>query len=560
MHTEKGILKCPTGIEGLDEITCGGLPRGRASLVCGAAGCGKTMLAMQFLINGAVRYDEPGVFMCFEETEGELTANFASLGADFAALVAADKLRLDYVRLERSEISETGEYDLEGLFVRLDYAIRSIGAKRVAIDTIEVLFSGLSDVGILRAELRRLFHWLKDRGVTAVVTAERSGGMLTRHGIEEYVSDCVLVLDHKVAEQISTRRLRVLKYRGSTHGTNEYPFLIDEQGFNVMPITSVGLDAPAPANRISSGSERLDHMLGGGGYYAGSSILISGTAGTGKTTLAALAVDAACRRGDKCLFFAFEESPQQIGRNLRSVGLDLGRLADAGLLEFSAMRPTLHGLEMHLVAMYKKINAVNPKLVVIDPVSSLTAVGNSLDVKIMLTRLMDFLKNKGVTLLLLNLSGPDRREETELGISSLADTWIALRDIELGGERNRGLYILKSRGMAHSNQIREFVLSDKGIELLDVYTGAEGALTGTARYTQEAKEAAERALREEEIARKRREIDHRRQKLAAAVAELEAAFEIEKGELEKLIAEEETQLQTVSRHRSHLATMRKADK
>ncbi|MDT8900170.1 circadian clock protein KaiC [Anaeroselena agilis] len=559
IRTTESIRKCPTGIQGLDEITCGGLPRGRTSLVCGAAGCGKTMLAMQFLVNGSVLYGEPGVFMSFEENEQELAANFASLGADLEALTKADKLRLDYVRLERSEISETGDYDLEGLFVRLDYAIKAVGAKRVVLDTIEALFAGLDNANILRAELRRLFRWLKDRGMTAVVTAEKGDGALTRHGIEEYVSDCVLVLDHRAAERISTRHLRVLKYRGSSHGTNEYPFLIDEQGISVMPVTSVGLDAPARTGKISSGVERLDKMLGGEGYYEGSSILISGTAGTGKTTLAAYAVDAACRRGEKCVYFAFEESPGQIERNLRSVGLDLRRWVDGGLLKFAAARPTFHGLEMHLVSMYKKIEAVNPGMVVVDPISNLTAVGTITDVKIMLTRLIDFLKMRGSTLLMLDLSTPGHGEETELGVSSLADTWIALRDIEFGGERNRGLYILKSRGMAHSNQIREFVIGAEGIELLDVYTGKEGVLTGSARCAQELREREEERLRLEEIGRKRQEIERRRKQLAVRVAELEAAFAAEKEELEKSITREEAELRIGEESRDRFAALRKAD-
>jgi circadian clock protein KaiC len=558
--TDSRLEKCPTGISGLDEIMCGGLPRGRATLVCGAAGCGKTLLAMQFLVNGAVAYDEPGVFMSFEETEAELAVNIASLGVDLQALVAAGMMSLDYVYVERSEIAETGEYDLEGLFVRLDAAIKATGAKRVVLDTVEALFSGLSNTAILRAELRRLLRWLKEKGVTAVVTGEQGDGTLSRHGIEEYVSDCVIVLDHKVAGNIATRRLTVRKYRGSAHGTNEYPFLIDEHGICVMPITSVGLNAPAPTNRVSTGVARLDTMLGGDGYFAGSSILVSGTAGTGKTTLGARAVDAACRRGERCLYFAFEESPRQIMRNMASVGIDLGRWTDAGLLEFSASRTSFYGLEMHLMTMYKKITAFAPALVVIDPISDLTAVGNDADVKAMLTRLLDFLKQRQITAMLLDLTLPAAQEQTGLGISSLFDTWIALRDIELNGERNRGLYVLKSRGMAHSNQIREFLLTDGGIDLQDVYIGTGGVLTGSARCAQEAKERAEALARRQEIERKRLLIELKRKKLEATVADLQAAFDAEREELERLIAEEKAQTDLADDNAGQLARLRRADK
>ncbi|MDR3590451.1 MAG: circadian clock protein KaiC [Negativicutes bacterium] len=553
------LQKCLTGIDGFDSITYGGLPRGRTSLVCGAAGCGKTLFAMQFLVNGATLYDEPGVFISFEENETELTQNMASLGVDLNELVNRNKIGLDYIFLDRSEIAEAGEYDLEGLFVRLDLAISSIGAKRVVLDTIEALFSGLNNTSILRAELRRLFRWLKARGVTAIITGEQGTGTLTRHGIEEYVSDCVIMLDQKVVDNIATRRLTIRKYRGSAHGTNEYPFLIDEHGVCIMPITSIELNAGAPTVRASTGVNRLDNMLGGQGYYVGSSILISGTAGTGKTTLAAQAVDATCRRGEKGLYFAFEESRSQIIRNMTSVGIDLKQWVDKGLLEFIASRPTYYGLEMHLVTMYKKINEFGPKIVVVDPISDLTAVGNAADVKGMLTRLLDFLKHKQITAVLLDLSGVSSAEKTGIGISSQADTWIALRDIELNGERNRGLYVLKSRGMAHSNQIREFALTGSGIELLDVYTGAEGVLTGTARYVQEAREKAQFLIRQREIERKRQEIERKRRKMEAAIAELQASFESEREELEIYITQEEAQAKNLGKDVEEIALLRKAD-
>lgn len=558
-HTAQTLKKSPTGIQGLDEVTLGGLPLGRTALVCGAAGCGKTLLAMQFLVNGALLYNEPGIFMSFEENETELAENFSSLGVDLNELVAQNKINLDYVHLDKSEIAEAGEYDLDGLFIRLEYAIQSIGAKRVVLDTIEALFSGLSNTTILRAELRRLFRWLKARGVTAIVTGERGNGTLTRHGIEEYVSDCVILLEHKVVDQISTRRLRIAKYRGSAHGTNEYPFLIDEQGICMMPITSVGLNAGASTERISSGIERLDTMLGGHGFYVGSSILISGTAGTGKTSLAASVADAACHQGKRCLYFAFEESQSQIVRNMKSISIDLEQWIDQGLLEFHASRPMLFGLEMHLVNMYKKVNTFKPQLVILDPISNLTAAGNFSDVKLMLTRMLDFLKLQNITALFLDLSNANQTDHTDIGISSLTDTWIALKNIEINGERNRGLYLLKSRGMAHSNQIREFVLTDQGVELLDVYTGPEGVLTGSSRYAQEEKELAQRLQREQEIERKRREIQRKHQQLTAAIASLQVNFESEKDELEKIIALEGAHLKALDSNRLHLAKLRNAD-
>jgi len=480
------LPKSPTGIQGLDEITGGGLPKGRPTLVCGSAGCGKTLLAMEFLVRGARQFNEPGVFMAFEENAKDLTQNVASLGFDLKDLIARKKMVLDFVYIERSEIEETGEYDLEGLFIRLGHAIDSIGAKRVVLDTIESLFSGLPNPLILRAELRRLFRWLKDKGVTAVITGERGEETLTRQGMEEYVSDCVIVLDHRVSEQVTSRRLRVVKYRGSTHGTNEYPFLIDEDGILVLPVTSLGLQNIVSTDRIPTGVAHLDAMLGGAGYYRGSSVLVSGTAGTGKTSLAAHFAEAACRRGERALYFAFEESPSQIMRNMRSIGIDLEPWVQKGLLQFQANRPSFAGLEMHLTMMHKAVNAFKPQVVIVDPLSSFVIGGNETEVKSMLMRLVDFLKMNRITGLFTNLtSGRGALELTDVAISSLIDTWLLLRDIEIGGERNRGLYILKSRGMAHSNQIREFLLTDHGVELCDVYVGPEGVLTGSARLAQE---------------------------------------------------------------------------
>ncbi len=518
----------------------GGLPRGRPTLVCGSAGCGKTLMAMEFLVRGAAEYGEPGVFMSFEEGVGELTQNVRSLGFDLDDLVARNQLALDYVHVERSEIEETGEYDLDGLFIRLGYAIDAIGARRVVLDTLEVLFGNLSNLGILRAELRRLFRWLKDKGVTAVITGERGDGALTRYGLEEYISDCVILLDHRVSDQLAIRRLRVVKYRGSLHGTNEYPFIIDERGIEVLPVTSLGLEHGVSTERISTGIPALDDMLGGQGYYRGSSLLISGGAGGGKTSLASYFVDAACRRGERCVFFAFEESQGQILRNMRSLGLDLEPWVKQGLLRFQAARPTLHGLERHLVLIHKAIRDFQPQVVVLDPVTNFLSVGNGGDVKSMLLRLLDFLKMRQITLLLTSLTHGAETEETDVGISSLIDTWMLVRQIELSGERNRGIYVLKSRGMAHSNQVREMVLSERGIELTEAYLGPAGALTGAARLAQEAREKAERMMRSQEIERTRRDLERRRQALAARMAALRLEFEAEEEELRRVIEQAET--------------------
>ena len=557
---KQSLPKAATGITGLDEITGGGLPRGRPTLVCGSAGCGKTLLAMEFLVRGATEFDEPGVFVAFEETAEELIQNVRSLGFDLDQLVEENKLVVDYVHVERSEIEETGEYDLEGLFIRLGMAIDSVGAKRVVLDTLETLFGGLSNIAILRSELRRLFRWLKDRGVTAVITAERGEGALTRHGLEEYVSDCVILLDHRVTEQLSTRRLRIVKYRGTTHGTNEYPFLIDEDGISVLPVTSLGLKHEASEERISTGVPRLDAMLGGDGVYRGTSILVSGTAGTGKTSLAAHFADATCRRGERCLYFAFEESPGQFVRNMRSIGLDIAPWLKKDLLRFHATRPTAFGLEMHLATLHKLVNDYDPRVVIIDPITSFLGAGQSSEAEAMMMRLIDYLKTRQITAFFTSLThGGDVREESQMGISSLIDTWLLLRDIELGGERNRGLYILKSRGMAHSNQIREFLLTDHGVELKDVYVGPEGVLTGSMRLAQEAREKAAALTREQEIERRRRELERRRQALEAQITAQRAQFEAEQDELERLISQEQAAAEIVDENRKDMARSRKAD-
>lgn len=521
------LNKSRTGIQGLDELTGGGFPQGRPTLVCGGAGCGKTLLSMEFLVHGALEFGEPGVFMAFEETADDLTQNVASLGFDLNDLVARRMLAIDYVRIDRSELEQSGDYDLEGLFIRLGLAIDGIGAKRVVLDTIESLFSGLPNQAILRAELRRLFRWLKDKGVTAVITGERGAepGMLTRQGLDEYVSDCVIVLDHRVTDMVSSRRLRVVKYRGSTHGTNEYPFLIDEAGISVLPVTSLGLRHQASLERVPSGVAGLDAMLCGAGYFRGSSVLVSGTAGTGKSSLAAHFAAAACQRGERVLYFAFEESADQIMRNMGSIGIGLAPWVEADLLRFHASRPTLAGLEMHLTTMLKEIARFDPQVVVVDPLNSFVTAGNEGDVKMMLLRLVDALKLRQITGFFTSLTaGGGPLEQTDVAISSLIDTWLLVRDIESGGERNRGLCILKSRGMAHSNQIREFSFTGHGIELRDAYTGLAGALTGSARADQEALDRAAGLRREREIERKHDELTRKRAAMEAQVAAIRAEF------------------------------------
>ncbi len=556
----RSLPKAPTGIQGLDEITKGGFPRGRPTLICGSAGAGKTLLAMEFLVRGATEYNEPGVFMAFEETGPELTQNVRSLGFDLDELAKEKKLVIDFVRIERSEIDETGDYDLEGLFIRLGAAIDGIGAKRVVLDTIENLFAGLQNQGILRAELRRLFRWLKDRGVTAVITAERGDGALTRHGLEEYVSDCVILLDHRVTDQVSTRRLRIVKYRGTAHGTNEYPFLIDEDGFSVLPVTSLGLQHELSDERISSGVPRLDTMLGGEGFYRGTTILVSGTAGTGKTSLAASFVDAACRRGERCLYFSFEESQGQLTRNMRSIGLNLEQWAKKNLLQFHSSRATFYGLEMHLAMIHKIVQDVQPKVVVLDPIGSLIQAGNQRDAHTMIIRLIDFLKQRDVTAFLTNLtSGGEALERTDVEISSIVDTWLFMRDIELDGERNRALYVLKSRGMAHSNQLREFLLTPQGVDLLDVYVGPDGVLTGSSRLSQEAREKAVALAHQHDAERKDRDRTRKREALEARISALRKEFEVEEAEAETASAQDVSREAVVEKNREAMSRSRQAD-
>jgi len=554
------LEKSLTGIKGLDEVTKGGLPKGRPTLICGGAGSGKTLLAAEFLVRGALQFGEPGVFMSFEETSDELTKNVVSLGFKLDDLVAQKKISLDYIKIDRSEIEETGEYDLEGLFVRLNHAIDSIGAKRVVLDTLEALFAGIPNEAILRAELRRLFRWLKDKGVTAVITAERGREQLTRHGLEEYVSDCVILLDHRVFEQIATRHLRVVKYRGALHGTNEFPFLIGDTGISVLPITSLGLNHKVSSERIATGIPRLDAMLGGRGFFRGSSILLTGTPGTGKTIISANFAQAACRRGERVLFFSFEESPNQITRNVHSIGLRLEPLIKRGLLRFHSARPSLYGLEMHLATMFKEIAAFQPHVVIVDPITSLMDAGTVSEGRGTVTRLIDYLKAGQVTSLFTSLTqGGHSLQQSEMAMSSLMDSWLLLQDFEGNGERNRVLYVLKARGMAHSNQIREFLISDRGIDVVDAYIGPSGVLTGAARVAQTAREKAEALASQQEAARRQRELKRKRAALEQQITGLRSEHEASAVELRQIDEQVGRQTRLLTTERTELGRLRQAD-
>jgi circadian clock protein KaiC len=553
------LPKSRTGISGLDEVTGGGLPRGRPTLVCGPAGCGKTLLAMEFLVHGITEFGEPGVFLAFEESAEDLTANVASLGFDLAQLEADGLLVIDHVSVVEGELEATGDWDLEGLFLRLGAAIDSVGAKRVVIDTIETLFGAFKDAAVVRAELRRLFGWLKQRGITAIITGERGDGTLTRFGIEEYVSDCVIVLDHRVTEQTSTRRLRVLKYRGSLHGTNEYPFLIGESGVSVLPITSLGLRHGVSTTRVSSGVTRLDAMLGDGGFYKGSTVLVHGTSGTGKSTLAAQFCDATCARGERALYFGFEESEAEIVRNMASVGIDLARWVDAGLLQFRCFRPSLLGLEAHLFAMQKFVGEFDPAVVIMDPVSDLLRIGTQVEVSAMLTRQVDFLKAKGVTAFFTSLNADADLAQPDQQMASLVDTWLLVKTLEGNGELNRVLYVLKARGMAHSNQIREFLLTNQGIELADVYVGPQGVLTGSARQAQEAQERSDGAARVEDLEQRRVNLAQRREAVEAQTADLWREFEDEARVVERLLTDGSAGADDRAGQRAEQGRLRRAD-
>jgi circadian clock protein KaiC len=558
------LAKVPSGIKGLDVITGGGLPKGRPTLVSGGPGCGKTLFAMEFIFRGITDFNEPGVFVAFEEKIDDLKKNSQSLGFDLDDLVGQKKLVLDHIFIDRTEIEETGEYDLEGLFIRLGTMIDEVGAKRIAIDTLEAIFSGFSNEAILRSELRRLFLWLKDKGITAVVTGERGDRTITKYGLEEYVADCVITLDHRVANQIATRRLRIIKYRGSIHGTDEYPFLISADGISVLPITSMSLLHTATKERIKSGIPRLDTMLGGKGFYRGSSVLVSGQAGTGKTSIAATFADAACRRDEKCLIMVFEESESQVVRNMKSIGLDLEKWIKKGLLKFHAVRPTAYSLELHLSMMIRLIEEFEPKVIVVDPISNLYPVGDDIQVRSMLMRLIDYAKSQQITGLFTNLStdkvtNPYALEATQLHVSSLMDTWIILKNIEGNGERNRTFSIIKARGIAHSNQLREFLLTSQGIQLIDLYKGTEGVLFGSARIAQESREAAGRVIRDEEIERRQRELDRKKRIMEYEIAMLKEKFTRDEDEIRILIEQDLSREKVIDKRQKELAVLRQAE-
>lgn len=552
------LQKSRTGINGFDNITGGGLPKGRPTLICGGPGCGKTLFASEFLVRGATLFNEPGVFVSFEETESELIANVKSLGFDLAKLQRQGKVILEHVFLERSEITETGAYDLEALFARLGHAIDSIGAKRVALDTIEVLFASLGDTGILRSEIRRLFRFLKDKGVTVVITAERGEGSLTRYGIEEYVSDCVISLDHRVHEQLTTRRLRLVKYRGSAHGTDEYPFLIRSNGFSVMPVTTMGLHTYASNLRLSSGIPQLDEMLEGKGYFSGSTVMVTGPSGSGKSTFASHFLESVCERGKRCLYFSFEESPQQIMRNMKSIGIDLATWEAKGLLKFDATRPSYHGLELHLAQSINLIEEFKPSAVAIDPLTDLTTIGSANEVRLMLARLIDYLKNKGITAVLTGVQNDfDMSSNDQSKISSLVDTWISLNWVHSAGERNRSISIIKSRGMNHSNQIREFLLTKEGSRFVDVYLGSAGVLTGSMRVSQEAKDLAEAQARSQEVAHLTAKLDAKRKFYRAQSTALDAELKATEAELQTALSQSKLKEERARLDRADMELSRK---
>ncbi len=555
------LPKTLTGIEGLDVITMGGLPKARASLVCGGTGSGKTLLAMEFLLRGAMQYNEPGVFMSFEESANDLIANTASIGFDLQELITGKKVVVDFVYIEPEEIVEAGEYNLDALFIRLGAAIDSIGAKRVVLDTIESLFSSLPNPAILRTELRRLFRWIKEKGVTALITGEGGTNTLSLQGIEEYVSDCVINLSISIEDRVASRRLRIVKYRGSSHGSNEYPFVIDNEGISLIPITSSRLEHNVSKARVSSGIQRLDAMLGGEGFFQGSVIMISGTSGTGKTTFMSHFADAACRRSERVVYFSFEESPDQIIRNMSSVGLNLDQWVKKGLLFMESRRPTQCGLDMHLVLALKVIAEHTPKVIIMDPVTSFDDIANTSDVKRVLMMFVDYMKSLGITTMFGSLTPSGLPAEVSaVNISSFIDSWILLRDLENNGERNRGIYILKSRGMSHSNQVREFLISDKGVDICDVYLGPGGVETGGARLNMLAQEKALGIRLQEEIELRQFDLENKRNILDSRIAAMRAEFAAQEASNLKMIAQEKNRQTQKSADQIAMGRERNVDK
>ena len=468
-ETELSITKLPkslTGIQGLDDITYGGIPQNRPTLLVGSIGTGKTIFAMEYIINGITMFNEPGVFMTFEEQTDELQINVTSMGYNLSKLIADNKIYLEHLHIDHREIQATGKYDIEGLFIRIEMAIEKVKAKRIVLDALDTLFIGL-DSQILRSEIKRLFFWLKEKKVTAIITSEVGDIFLTRLGFEEVVADCVIELNNRLNNQISTRRLRIVKYRGSYHSTNEYPFMIDHKGITIFPIISEAPQIIVSNERISSGIKQIDEMLDGRGFYVGSSILVSGSAGTGKSSIAASFIKDVCEKKGTALYCAFEEAPNQIKRNMASIGIFLEPYEKSGNLHFYYSRPTLQTLELHFIAIKKLIKQINPSVVILDPITNLMIENINSDIRTMLTRFVDYLKMEQITVLLtatLTVSSLELIQSNE-GISSMVDTCIMIQEKNIIDSRRRTLYIMKSRGICNSKKEVEFIITSEGISI-----------------------------------------------------------------------------------------------
>lgn len=557
----KRLAKCPTGIEGLDTLTNGGLPRNRLTLICGSAGSGKTSLGIEFLVQGIIKYDEPGLFITFEEKPQEIIENAASIGFDLEDLINKKKLFIEYIPVQEEEVMQSGDYTLEALFIRFEQVITSIAVKRVTLDTLDSIFASLGNTPVLRAEIYRLFNWLKQKNITSLVTSEAGITTLSRNGLEEYISDCVISLRTNIVSEVLTRFLRVVKYRGSKHGTNEYPFLITDIGINLFPITSNYLNNIVSTEFVSTGVKELDEMMDNKGYYRGSTVLVTGTAGTGKSSLAAVFSNSICQTGERCIYFTFEEMINQILRNMSSVNLNLQQWIDKDLLKFYAYRSPTYGLETHLLTIQNVIKEFKPHAVIIDPITNFDLIGTELEIKSMMTRLIDFLKAQQITALFTSLATTiDPREQTEIGISSLIDSWLVLQNLEQAGERTRGITILKSRGIAHSNQIREFIITSNGIKLEKIYVGPNGILTGSARLDQEEQEKLHLLLQEKETLRRKKLLEHKKALLEAKIMALKSEFDADVEEIESLIMKEEIQNKRILETRSAMAKRRTNNK